>query len=482
MKKIFKLFINENIKTWKKLSTKILIILVLLALVGTFALVQVMKKVEENVQVNISTYDWREDIKSQLEHYTKQLEQENLDEETKKSIEIQKERCQLSLDYDISPYGTNWKANLLDEIVEIRVQQQISKETQALENEIQKLLQIIKNDNFEEYIGIEKENLKLQLDEKEITQPEYDDQLLILDLKVKYSIGKTEDEEYWKRTMLYNIESAQKSIRTGIDEATNKVLTVEKKEEYEELIIMSIYRLENNLPSIEYTNSYRTMFEALAPAFVSATIAIAAIIIAGGAISSEVSTGTIKFWALTPNRRWKIMTAKILSILFYILVLTLIISLLTTLFSNIFFEEQAESYIYVKDGKIETINNTLYLIAMYFAKMIPVILFTLLALMLSTLTRNTAVAVSFSMALYMGNGIAMTIINQFIKKDWIRYIPFNNLNIADKIFPNAYNPISLGGETFATSTSLEFSLVIISVCAILMLVTLYDSFNKRDII
>ena len=34
-------------------------------------------------------------------------------------------------------------------------------------------------------------------------------------------------------------------------------------------------------------------------------IAIFAIIIAGGAISSEVSTGTIKFWALTPNKRWK---------------------------------------------------------------------------------------------------------------------------------------------------------------------------------
>ena len=102
--------------------------------------------------------------------------------------------------------------------------------------------------------------------------------------------------------------------------------------------------------------------------------------------------------------------------------------------------------------------------------------------MLSTITRNTAVAVSFSVATYMGNGIVMAIVNQYIKKDWIRFVPFNNLNIADKIFPNFQNPMSIFGESFATSTSLWFSLAVLGVCAILMLVTMYDSFNKRDII
>ena len=76
----------------------------------------------------------------------------------------------------------------------------------------------------------------------------------------------------------------------------------------------------------------------------------------------------------------------------------------------------------------------------------------------------------------------MAIINQFITKDWIRFVPFNNLNIADKIFPNASNPISFGIDSFATSTSLGFSLAVLGVCAILMLVTMYDSFNRRDII
>ena len=112
-------------------------------------------------------------------------------------------------------------------------------------------------------------------------------------------------------------------------------------------------------------------------------------------------------------------------------------------------------------------------------------MFALFAAMLSTITRNTGVSVSLSMALYMGEGIAMLIINQFIKKDWIRFVPFNNLDIADKIFNKSTSAIQLmanGSDSFATSTSLGFSLGVLGVCAILMLVTMYDSFNKRDII
>ena len=93
---------------------------------------------------------------------------------------------------------------------------------------------------------------------------------------------------------------------------------------------------------------------------------------------------------------------------------------------------------------------------LYFAKTIPVIIFALFAVMLSTVTRNTAASVSFSMALYMGNGIVMLIINQFVKKDWVRFVPFNNLNISEKIFSNSTSLAQMlldGTDTFAKSTS-----------------------------
>ena len=49
-------------------------------------------------------------------------------------------------------------------------------------------------------------------------------------------------------------------------------------------------------------------------------------------------------------------------------------------------------------------------------------------------------------------------------------------------FPNFENPIAMFSTSFATSTSLWFSLGVLAVCAVLMLVTAYDSFNSRDII
>ena len=155
---------------------------------------------------------------------------------------------------------------------------------------------------------------------------------------------------------------------------------------------------------------------------------------------------------------------------------------LTIICSNMFFTEQGTEYIYVQDGVVKTIPNMIYIFEMYFAKIIPVVIFALFALMLSVLIRNTAVSVSFSVAIYIGNGIVMSIINQLIQKDWIRFVPFNNLNIADKIFVNADNPLAIMGSSFATSTSLQFSLAVLAVCAVLMLITTYDSFNHRDII
>lgn len=479
MSKIYKLFIDENIKTWKKFSTKLIIAIIVLALVGTLGLVKVMERISENAEVEYSTFNWEENMQNEMEEIKTSLANENLDEENQKMLQIQSEKYELAKKYNINPYSSYWKSSILEEITKL-------KESDDKETEIQKLEEMIKNDDFVGYIETQKEIEKTLLENKEITQQEYDDKILVLNLKSKFEIGKNEEKtnETWKSVLVNKIETMQRSLRTGIDYENRKVLTVEKKQQYEDTIKMNIYRLENNMPTMDYVEkeaSYRMTFELLATNFVISVIAIFAIIIAGSAISSETSTGTIKFWALTPNKRWKILTSKILSLIFFVVIMTLIMSLLTIACGNIFFNAEGNEYLYVKDGQVEKIGNTLFIIEYYFAKIIPVIVFALFALMLSAITRNTSVALSLSVAIYMGNGIAMAIINSYIKKDWIKFIPFNNLNIVDKIFQNFENPMAML-QNFATSTSLGFSLGVLAVCVILMLVTTYDSFNHKDII
>ena len=475
--KIFKLFIDENIKTWKKFSTKLLIIAVLLSLIGVLGLTKLMQYMDEKSRITGTVVDTSDEyLKSEIEYFKEQLKDESLDEESKKSIQTQMEQYEMYLEYDIELYGDTWKNNIVKNIVNFK--------QDGKNDEAEKLVQILKNNDYSGYIANEKKILKDKLDNKEIEQQEYNDEISILELKEKYL---NVDEENWKKSTIKEIQRSQKGIREGINLNSGKLLKAEDKQKLEDLIAIDKYRLEKNIePSEESSEeNFRLRFEMLSPMFVIAVISIVTVIIAGGTISTEVSSGTIKFWALTPNKRWKILTAKLLSILFYIIILTLIMSLLSVAFANMFFKEDGETYLYVKNGDVQEIGNTLYTVELYFAKTIPVIIFALFAVMLSTVTRNTAASVSFSMALYMGNGIVMMILNQFIKKDWIRFVPFNNLNIAEKIFSNSTNLSQMlldGTDTFAKSTSLGFSLEVLVVCAILMLVTMYDSFNKRDII
>ena len=470
--KIFKLFIDENIKTWKKFSTKLAIILILLALVAALGMTKVLQHIDgKNDMIVQYSNTWKESLEEDINSYKEQLKNEHLLQSDKEYIQNKIKIAEVRLQNDISLYSVNWKNTALNN----------------LENDMdEKLLEIVINNDFEGYINYEKEIEKQKLNQKEITQQEYDDNIQLLDLRSKYQIGNVGNEETIrdsKEGYLDKIKNEQKSIRTGIDYSSNKVLTAEQKKKYEDDIKINIYKIENNVVNQDYsaTTNYRMMFESLAPSFVITLIAIFAMIVAGGAISSEVSTGTIKFWALTPNKRWKILTAKILSIVFYLVVITLIMSILSIVCANVFFDTEGYEYIFVKNENVEKIGNTLFTIGYYFAKLIPVIIFAIFALMLSVITRNSSVSLGLSIATYMGNSVAMLIINADIKKDWVKLIPFNNLNIVDKVFPNFQSMMSTGLEN-TTTTSLGFSLAVLGVCVILMFVTMYDSFNKRDII
>lgn len=77
----------------------------------------------------------------------------------------------------------------------------------------------------------------------------------------------------------------------------------------------------------------------------------------------------------------------------------------------------------------------------------------------------------------------MQIVNTFITADWIKFVPFNNLGLADKIFANNVSYLAMqNASSFMNNVSITFSLSVLAVCAVLMIITMFDSFNKRDIV
>lgn len=490
--KFLKLCENEFIKTMKKPSTKLMIILTIVAIIGALGfsfLIKFINKMSEESIMYISNVDEIiANLNSELTH------NKELSEKDKGHLQAEIDMYQLAKDnnVDLNNYYSYWKVNILYDIeqqkcdlVDLKLQGIEQTKIDEKQSNINKLIDLLKNDDYSGYIELQKQNEKIKLDNKEITQKEYDMNIEILDLTKKYEINKTGTlEDSWKSTVLSEIITLKENLLNGIDSNTGKVLTVEKQQEQKDVITLDLYRLENNIPTTDSMTDYRTVYDYMAISFSSIFLSIMMIMITGSAISTEISKGTIKFWTITPNKRWKIMLAKILSAVFILLVMTLIISVLSDIIGAIVFRDNPpQDYLYVKDGVVHSINHNIYTILYYLANDIDILMFMLFALMLSTVTRSTAASVGISIATYVGSGMVMSIVNAFVKMDFIKFIPFNNLGLVDKIFPNSVSYMTMEtASAMLNNVPLTFSLAVLGVCVILMLVTMFDSFNKRDII
>ena len=275
----------------------------------------------------------------------------------------------------------------------------------------------------------------------------------------------------------------KESLRTGLNSNTGKLLKPSEYKNMEDALKIDEYKLKNDITAVESLTDERSLYDTVSEQFSMLMISLLMIIIAGSAISTEISKGTIKFLLFTPNKRWKVLLAKIISAIIILLVLTVILSLLSVLIGNIFFEKPGNDYIYVKDGEVKTLSYTVYMVLYFLASSIDILVYMFFAFMLSVITRNTALAVGLSVASYVGSGIVMNLINMYIKADWVKFIPFNNFGIADKIFASSvsYSTMQIASEAM-NNVSIWFSLGVLGVSSLLMIITMFDSFNKRDIV
>ena len=132
--KVLKLFIDENIKIWKKFSNKLLILAVVLSLFGVLGLTKFMQHIEEDNQISVQVESSNEYLKNEINYLKEQLKNEDMDAESKDSIQKQLGEYELYLEYDISLYEDTWKNDIVRRIVDLRQNEQ--------KDEAEKLIQI----------------------------------------------------------------------------------------------------------------------------------------------------------------------------------------------------------------------------------------------------------------------------------------------------------------------------------------------------
>ena len=498
--KIIKLIQNETIKTFKKTSTKILIILAVLALLGAVGFAKGITALS-NYAMNFvdEETNWKDQMQKKLNYLKKTVEDGNnynADSlaDIKAQIEIYEFALENNINFETIYNGNYWKRQAIDEIQNARTQVIIYENTKYLTKEqkkdkqekqeyVEERLNLLKKDDFNGYMRLLKDEQKEMLDNKEIDQDEYDVNIYLLDIKEKYEIYKYDGIEYSSRqNIYYDIQVIKENLRTGFNQNTGKLLKPSEVKDMEDSLKIDAYKLEHEIPIVESMTDERAIYDTVSKQFSMLMVSLLMIIIAGSAISNEISKGTIKFLLFTPNKRWKILLAKVISAILILLVLTVVLALLSVLVGNIFFEKAGSEYIYIKDGEVQSLSYLSYTILYFLASSIDILVYMFFAFMLSTITRNTALSVGVSVACYVGSGIVMNLINAYIKADWVKYIPFNNLGIADKIFSStiSYSTYQMASDML-NNVSVWFSLGVLGISTLLMIVTMFDSFNKRDI-
>ena len=123
--------------------------------------------------------------------------------------------------------------------------------------------------------------------------------------------------------------------------------------------------------------------------------------------------------------------------------------------------EQENGYVYV--------NAMMQIVSGYGYGMINLIMMTTFAFMISTVFRNSSLAIGTAIFLMMAGNTIVTI---FMEKSWAKYILFANTDLSQ--YAN-------GKEPWIEGTSLGFSISMLIVYFIVFQLLSWFFFNKRDV-
>lgn len=215
-------------------------------------------------------------------------------------------------------------------------------------------------------------------------------------------------------------------------------------------------------------------------------VAIAGIIIAGAIVAHEFSTGTIRFLITRPVKRYKILLAKILMTVTFVIVLNLVIYTAVIVTSGLSYN-MSDIFIpklVVQNGMVMEQSFLITTLGQMFLNLIPMYVFIIFAFAMSTIFPHTAAAVGIGIGGLFGGYIANEIfmynllgISSILQRfPILKYTPLPYLDwsfYTNKI--GAYKLSQLHGMTIFTGIEM------LAIYIAIMLVVSFIVFIKRDI-
>ncbi len=503
------------LKSFKKISVLVLVIVMTVGMAGCSTILKIANSFVESYTneetdpiVSEGDLEYAEKLKETIKEYEERYDKAETEEDKSVIYDELMNYKEEMIWYDIFVYMVkdhnirtlSYRYDILGEMFRIRSSMlsierggyQDSDDYRRYQERYDELYDYITKYDYKTYI--ENENKRIAenddySDAEKAAAIYYNDAMLSLNPTGEFEsyTAKSDATE-----ILNNVAKIRSSLESGVDLAQGGNLTPERRADIEKDLAIYEKRIDNGYIERDPDDSPGGLSFSMAAVVGNMFSVIIIILLSGSIMSHEMSTGTIKSLIIAPVKRWKIFTAKYMSIMTTIVFLCIYNYVFSFLVSIIYygFTGFSDKIVYI-GGTALQINYFLYQFILSLAGIIPLLVIATFAYMLSVLTKNTAASVSIAMGVYLGGNIVHLVLESLLNSYpyVIKFLPFSNIDIAGRIF---YTGSGMSGGTVnmgltflagvgEQNPSLIFSVIYIIVILICMVYSALDNFCRKDI-
>lgn len=296
------------------------------------------------------------------------------------------------------------------------------------------------------------------------------------------SINTIEKElDELRKTMLsekdYSSQAAMQGLQMTYDEYVKDYN--KKNEERVNKIREVWYGLENNIPDLNDITDARSVLDGTYEIYIILAV-IMVIIIGAGIVATEFSKGTIRLLLIRPVSRWKVLLSKLLAVLvigFSVVVLGIGILYVST-GATFGFETYNTPLLSTVNGVIVQSSYISFLMPKIVLSCASLVFITSVVFAISTLAKNTALAVAVSMILYLGVTLVTDLLVSWGQSGITStFVPYINASY--------FRLVPMTEEVLSTNFGMQMqyqsgAIQLLIVSAVLLVIT-FAVFTKKDV-
>ena len=281
-------------------------------------------------------------------------------------------------------------------------------------------------------------------------------------LTVTFDDITTEYTDDWREELQEENEMYQDEIAALEEDSGEFVIEFNS-----ELIAKNEFYLENDIRPLNY-GAWQYVLE---NAGLVSIISLLTIVVGAGIVSNEYKWGTIKLLLIRPISRSVILLSKFVAVFAFAL-LTMIFLMLSSLITGVIFfgfEGINPSIVMETAQGFEHVPIIAEILSDYGYKIVNLIMMTTLAFAISTVFKNSSLAIGIGIFLMMGGNM---IVGIFAEYDWAKYILFANIDLQQ------YET----GNVLMEGMTLGFSITMLFIYFIVFVLFAWFFFAKRDVV